>query len=223
MHHVGGPSDIPTAGPSGTSSSGSSNNILGRKLSGSLRLSSGSIPEEDEANEDQPLADNLSELFWLPARLHPEIAPQEFRNFIRDQTKPENLLRRSGSQLGRRKSMLSRQYQPSDTETESTSLFTSDADSTPSTTPSISRRPSRAGSFRRSTGLERLTLADLQKLETIARQAAEEGQTGEEGEAQLKRLVRRSLSLNPAAILGGEDAYYPYFQCYTHMSHSNSR
>lgn len=161
------------------------------------------MPEE-EGTEDQPLADNLSELFWLPARLHPEIAPQEFRNFIRDQTKPENLLRRSGSQLGRRKSMLSRQYQPSDTETESASMFTSDAESTPSTSPSISRHPSRAGSFRRSTGLERLTLADLQKLESIARQAAEEGQTGDEGEAQLKRLVRRSLSLNPAAILGGE-------------------
>lgn len=190
---------MPVAGPSGTVVGSSS---LGRRTSGSSRLSS-NIPEEDETTEDQPLADNLSELFWLPARLHPEIAPQEFRNFIRDQTRPENLLRRSGSQLGRRKSMLSRQYQPSDTETESTSLFTTDTESTPGTTPSISRRPSRAGSFRRSTGLERLTLADLQKLESIARQAAEEGKTGDEGEAQLKRLVRRSLSLNPAAILGG--------------------
>lgn len=199
LHHVGGPSEVPIAGPSGSTPSGSS---LGRRTSASSRLSN-DIAEEDETSEDQPLADNLSELFWLPARLHPEIAPQEFRNFIRDQTRPENLLRRSGSQLGRRKSMLSRQYQPSDAETESTSMFTSDSESTPSTTPSISRRPSRAGSFRRSTGLEKLTLADLQKLETIARQAAEEGQTGDEGEAQLKRLVRRSLSLNPAAILGG--------------------
>jgi hypothetical protein len=173
---------------------------LGHRLGESLTIQE----EPEEMNEDQPLADNLSELFWLPARLHPEIAPQEFRNFIRDQTRPENLLRRSGSQLGRRKSMLSRQYQPSDTDSEYPGTPFSDADSTPATTPPMSRRPSRAGSFRRSTGLERLTLADLQKLETIARQAAEEGQTGEEGEAQLKRLVRRSLSLNPAAILGGE-------------------
>lgn len=150
LHHAGGPSELPVAGPSGTVVGSSS---LGRRTSGSSRLSS-NIPEEDETTEDQPLADNLSELFWLPARLHPEIAPQEFRNFIRDQTRPENLLRRSGSQLGRRKSMLSRQYQPSDTETESTSLFTTDTESTPGTTPSISRRPSRAGSFRRSTGLE---------------------------------------------------------------------
>jgi len=139
----------------------------------------------------------ISELFWLPARLHPEIAPQEFRAFIRDQTKPENLMRRSGSMLGRKKSMLSRQYTPTESDVDS-------ASSSEASTPSTSTSPSRTGSFRRSTGLERLTLNDLQRLETLARQAAEEGQSGAEGEAKLKHLVRRSLSLNPAALLGGE-------------------
>lgn len=36
-----------------------------------------------------------SELFWLPASLHPELAPQEFKAFIREQTTPEALARRS--------------------------------------------------------------------------------------------------------------------------------
>lgn len=153
------------------------------------------MADTDQAiDEDMPLADNISDLFWLPARLHPEIAPMEFRNFIRDHTAPENLMRRSGSQLGRRKSTLSRQYIPSDSESEGGHSNDS---------PRVSRAPSRQGSFRRNTGLERLTINDLQRLETLARQAAEEGQEGKEGEAQLKRLVRRSLSLNPAALLGG--------------------
>lgn len=146
-------------------------------------------------DEDMPLADNISDLFWLPARLHPEIAPMEFRNFIRDHTSPESLMRRSGSQLGRRKSTLSRQYIPSDSE--------SDGGHSTLSSRGPSRTPSRQGSFRRNTGLERLTINDLQRLETLARQAAEDGQQGKESEAQLKRLVRRSLSLNPAALLGG--------------------
>ena len=149
---------------------------------------------EQAIDEDMPLADNISDLFWLPARLHPEIAPMEFRNFIRDHTAPENLMRRTGSQLGRRKSTLSRQYTVSDSESDGGHSNDS---------PRVSRAPSRQGSFRRNTGLERLTINDLQRLETLARQAAEEGQEGKEGEAQLKRLVRRSLSLNPAALLGG--------------------
>jgi hypothetical protein len=35
------------------------------------------------------------ELFWLPASLHPELAPQEFKAFIREHTTPEALARRS--------------------------------------------------------------------------------------------------------------------------------
>ncbi|KAK4049913.1 hypothetical protein OIO90_005302 [Microbotryomycetes sp. JL221] len=71
-------------------------------------------------------------LFWLPASLHPELAPQEFKAFIREQTRPDNLERRTslgssangGSRRGsmmyrgtgigvdRRKSMLRGEYKP---------------------------------------------------------------------------------------------------------------
>jgi hypothetical protein len=69
--------------------------------------------------------DDSSRLFWVPARLHPELAPQEFRTFL--ESKAEQIRRRSGelssfsSQsslsssldsgvgLRRKKSMLSRQ------------------------------------------------------------------------------------------------------------------
>lgn len=148
-------------------------------------------------DDDVALGADYSDLFWLPARLHPEIAPQEFRNFLKDQTTPENLLRRSGSTLGRKKSMLSKQVHLSDMGSDS-----DDSSRIKGKGPSgMARTPSRSSSFRRSTGLERLTLNDLQRLEQLARQAAEEGQAGAEGEAKLKHMVRRSMSLNPASLL----------------------
>jgi hypothetical protein len=69
--------------------------------------------------------DDSSRLFWVPARLHPELAPQEFKSFL--ESKAEQIRRRSGelssfssqssrsssldSSVGlrRKKSMLSRQ------------------------------------------------------------------------------------------------------------------
>ncbi|KAF2452853.1 hypothetical protein BDY21DRAFT_375197 [Lineolata rhizophorae] len=72
------------------------------------------------SNSDE---DDASHLFWVPARLHPELAPTEFKTFIQD--KMEKIRRRSGSEdslspdgvshqssssgLRRKKSMLSRQ------------------------------------------------------------------------------------------------------------------
>ena len=67
--------------------------------------------------------DDASRLFWVPARLHPELAPKEFKSFLEtrvDQIKrrsgdedmllPDGPLRQnSGSSLRRKKSMLSRQ------------------------------------------------------------------------------------------------------------------
>ena len=120
---------------------------------------------------------------WLPAHLHPEIAPQEFKAFLREQTKPENLLRRTGS-LNRQRSMLSRQYYPSERDgvEEEGMSETGLRTSTP-------RRTQTRG------GLDRLTLEDLQMLEQAAIQASQEGEQGAEGEKQLKTLLRRSLSL----------------------------
>lgn len=67
--------------------------------------------------------DDTSRLFWVPARLHPELAPKEFKTFIAD--KVDSIRRRSGdsdslsvdglersgsnSSLRRKKSMLSHQ------------------------------------------------------------------------------------------------------------------
>ena len=67
--------------------------------------------------------DDASRLFWVPARLHPELAPKEFKTFIEDRV--DKIKRRSGdsdslsvdglqramsgSSLRRKKSMLSRQ------------------------------------------------------------------------------------------------------------------
>ena len=77
------------------------------------------VPPSHSADED-----DASRLFWVPARLHPELAPKEFKTFIED--KVDRIRRRSGSEdsilssdgierqgsgggLRRKKSMLSRQ------------------------------------------------------------------------------------------------------------------
>lgn len=66
-------------------------------------------------------AHTSQELFWLPASLHPELAPQEFKAFIREQTRPDNLARRTssaglggygGGRVDRKKSMLRGEYKP---------------------------------------------------------------------------------------------------------------
>jgi hypothetical protein len=71
-----------------------------------------------------PSADenDASRLFWVPARLHPELAPKEFKSFL--ETKAEQIRRKSGEfsgfehdgaggSLRRKKSMLSRQIDTS--------------------------------------------------------------------------------------------------------------
>jgi hypothetical protein len=77
-----------------------------------------SVAPTGDDNEDDP-----SRLFWVPARVHPELAPMEFKTFLEnrvqsikrrsgDQTSlsPDGLERsESGGSLRRKKSMLSRQ------------------------------------------------------------------------------------------------------------------
>ena len=76
------------------------------------------MPPKGEEDED-----DASRLFWVPARLHPELAPKEFKTFIEDRV--DQIRRRSGdsdslspdglersgssSSLRRKKSMLSHQ------------------------------------------------------------------------------------------------------------------
>lgn len=61
--------------------------------------------------------DDPNRLFWVPARLHPELAPKEFKSFISDRVKTikrsslsgDSLSTEASDKLRRRKSMLSRQ------------------------------------------------------------------------------------------------------------------
>jgi hypothetical protein len=71
-----------------------------------------SLPPSPSADED-----DASRLFWVPARLHPELAPKEFKSFL--DSKADQIKRRSGDHsterkgstggLNRKRSMLSRQ------------------------------------------------------------------------------------------------------------------
>ena len=77
-----------------------------------------SVAPTGDDNEDDP-----SRLFWVPARVHPELAPMEFKTFLenrvqsikrrsgeQDSLSPDGIERSgSGSSLRRKKSMLSRQ------------------------------------------------------------------------------------------------------------------
>ncbi|KAF7171791.1 hypothetical protein CNMCM6106_006156 [Aspergillus hiratsukae] len=78
-----------------------------------------SIPPSPSADED-----DTARLFWVPARLHPELAPKEFKSFL--ESKAEQIRRKSGEfspsgfdrdgaggSLRRKKSMLSRQIDTS--------------------------------------------------------------------------------------------------------------
>ncbi|TRM65330.1 hypothetical protein BD626DRAFT_546847 [Schizophyllum amplum] len=133
--------------------------------------------------EDDPL-----HLFWVPAGLHPEIAPQEFRAFLKEHsrspppTDASALPSRSpslsslSSGLGRKKSMLSRQYRPregDDIENEEV----------------VPLRRNRS-SYYQSQGPQ-LTINDLQKLEELAEEAS-----SSDDPSKLRSMLRRSLSLN---------------------------
>ena len=59
-------------------------------------LSSG----EDRSSTEEPQtpADDPFHLFWVPARMHPEIDPSEFRSFLKEHARqPDGQLARSGS------------------------------------------------------------------------------------------------------------------------------
>ena len=142
--------------------------------------------EDDEgANEDTGTgADDPIQLFWVPAHLHPELAPSEFRAFLKDHARAPadgtTSLERSSSaasSLGRKRSMLSRQYKPRDND---------DAEE------------EKVVPLRRNKSIfqhegPQLTISDLQKLEELADRAAKS-----EDPTQLRRLLRRSMSLNVA-------------------------
>ncbi|KAF7309729.1 Zds-C domain-containing protein [Mycena indigotica] len=140
-------------------------------------------------------------LFWVPAGLHPEIAPQEFRAFLKEHARnppaddESNGLQRATSLssgatgLGRKKSMLSRQYQPSENDTANDDTV-------------VPLRRNRSGIYSSNQNQgPHLTISDLQKLEELA----EEASTSDDP-AKLRNILRRSLSLNvsPLALDEGD-------------------
>ncbi|KAG6891559.1 hypothetical protein C0992_004417 [Termitomyces sp. T32_za158] len=149
------------------------------------------------ANDTFPLFQSL----WVPASVHPEIAPAEFRAFLKEHARlspssedGSGSLGRSGSfsslssssGLGRKKSMLSRQYRP-------------DEDDGVENENIVPLRRNRS-SFYHNQGPQ-LTFDDLQKLEQLAEEASVTNDP-----SRLRDVLRRSLSLNvPPLALGKVD------------------
>lgn len=113
-------------------------------------------------------AHSSQDLFWLPASLHPELAPQEFKAFIREQTRPDNLARRVSSagertssgfgsgRIDRKKSMLRGEYTPAK------------GDGVGETGASGKQSAGTEGRTAGRLNFEELTIKDLQRLEVLA-------------------------------------------------------
>lgn len=142
-------------------------------------------PTGAPATQDGVAAAHTSQdLFWLPASLHPELAPQEFKAFIREQTRPEALARRTsmnaasggqssrassmslgGGRVDRRKSMLRGEYKPRQGD------GVGDSDGEDGARPRLDRTGSSGGRRRSARGgmsFDELTISDLQRLEELA-------------------------------------------------------
>lgn len=151
----------------------------------------GSESTQYSSNDDVTLSlDADSGLFWVPAHLHPELAPGEFRNFLKSHTvdpdaegsetneatlaRSPSWLARSRSMSGslnRKKSMLSKQYTPR-----------------PGDNVEAERAPVRRGSLARHTE-QGPTLRDLQKLEELV-----DDPEFTQNPEKMRDVLRRSLS-----------------------------
>jgi len=134
-------------------------------------------------------ADDPFHLFWVPASVHPEIAPAEFRAFLKEHarspppqdsqdttSRPSSSLLSPSTSLSRRKSMLSRQYKPKEgDEVEEETIVP------------LKRNRS---TYRTSISPQ-LTISDLQKLDELAQEAQQS-----DDPSRLRTVLRRSLSLN---------------------------
>ena len=139
---------------------------------------------EDRSSVEEPQtpADDPFHLFWVPARMHPEIDPSEFRSFLKEHARaPEGQLARAGSVgsvgLGRKRSMLSHQYNPNN-----------DRDSDDGKEPEVPLRRNRTSYY--ASGPQ-LTIKDLEKLDQLAEEASQSSDP-----STLRSVLRRSLSMN---------------------------
>ena len=141
-----------------------------------------SDPNSTEAQDDP------FHLFWVPASLHPELAPKEFKAFLTEHTRqgpdgspPSRSNSVSSlSGLGRKRSMLSRQYKPSPND------GVGESDEEEHVVPLRRNRTSYAN-------MPQLTINDLQKLEELAEEASKS-----DDPSKLRSVLRRSLSMNIA-------------------------
>jgi hypothetical protein len=228
----------PPLSPTRTSSPAS---VFNRTRSGSIERLGGQLQNTSltNDNDDRVLgqgdvqlggilppepSDDQSQLFWVPARLHPELAPGEFRAFLKNHSHTDSdgvvdgvgeatgalagpaavhpggsgpglarspsWLSRSGQGnsggLGRKRSMLSKQYQPK---------FNDGVETEPPPLPSEASKLRRSGSNRSSIyggvkGDQGVTLEELQRLETVVDEAGVENDP-----AQMRSLLRRNLSM----------------------------
>ncbi|KAG8907333.1 hypothetical protein FRB99_004580 [Tulasnella sp. 403] len=143
------------------------------------------IPENDSPPDQDDGSEDPSHLFWVPAHLHPEIAPAEFRAFLKEHTRPHpeggaplGRSLSSASGLLRKKSMLSKQYDPSAHDNVEDEKV-------------VTVKRTRSSIY--STAGPQLTISDLQKLEELAEEAAKS-----DDPSKLRSVLRRSLSLNVA-------------------------
>ncbi|KAI0259350.1 hypothetical protein BC834DRAFT_1045313 [Gloeopeniophorella convolvens] len=143
--------------------------------------SSDSHSHEDASGSDSA-EDDPFHLFWVPANMHPEIDPAQFRAFLKEHARApgEGGLSRSESlsnaPLGRKKSMLSRQYSPSE----------NDGVEEEHVVPLRRNRSSLYGSSG-----PQLTIKDLEKLDELAEEASQSRDP-----SKLRSVLRRSLSMN---------------------------
>ncbi|RDB23402.1 Protein zds1 [Hypsizygus marmoreus] len=193
------PPSSPTAyrlgSPSGSTYAGEHEGSLGfdeSSLEGSSSGTSGSSGES--ASVPNNPADDPFHLFWVPASLHPEIAPAEFRAFLKEHARSpppsddgSSTASRSGSisslspssSLGRKKSMLSRQYRPAEHDGVENEHI-------------VPLRRNRSSVY--ANQMPQLTINDLQRLEELAEES--------DDPSRLRNVLRRSMSLNisPSAI-----------------------
>ncbi|KAH9986097.1 hypothetical protein BJV74DRAFT_886055 [Russula compacta] len=143
--------------------------------------SSDSHSHEDASGSDSA-SDDPSHLFWVPANMHPEIDPGQFRAFLKEhaRTPADGTLGRSESfgsaSLGRKKSMLSRQYRPSENDGVEDEHI-------------VPLRRNRSTLYANSG--PQLTIKDLEKLDELVEEASQSRDP-----SKLRSVLRRSLSIN---------------------------
>ncbi|KAG7093602.1 hypothetical protein E1B28_007268 [Marasmius oreades] len=184
--------DLPsqsTQNPYWVSPSPSTENDSSSSSSHDDASSSTSHTDSTSHREDDPL-----HLFWVPASVHPEIAPAEFRAFLKEHARSpspadgsyapsRSSSLSSVSGLGRKRSMLSRQYRPSEN------------DGVEKEENIVPLRRNRSSIYHNQG--PQLTISDLQKLEQLAEEASQS-----DDPSKLRTMLRRSLSLNisPTAL-----------------------